>query len=86
MATSKADIRHWLKRGLADTRKPTHCIIVCDTFDYEDYPVYVFPGEDVRDVEKKNSLSAGNMQRVMEVYNLALPIEAQLEENRSFNY
>jgi len=29
---------------------------------------------------------SGNMQKVMEVYNLALPLDKQLNEHRSFNY
>jgi hypothetical protein len=80
--TSKDDIRRWFKQGVADGA--THMIVVCDTYDYDDYPVYVAADQDVREVEKKHSLSA--MQKVMEVYNLSLPMDNQLEAKRAFNY
>jgi len=59
-------------------------IVVCDTFDYEDYPVFVGKDEDVRAVEKE--YDGINMQKVMEVYNLKINIDAQLNEKRAFNY
>jgi hypothetical protein len=82
MATTKADIKRWLKQGKAEGA--THVVVVCDTFDWEDYPVYVKPEEDVKEVEKK--YSGPNMQRVMEVYNLKKDLAEQLLEHRSFNY
>jgi hypothetical protein len=81
MACSLDDIKRWFKEG--KRVKATHMIVVCDTFDYEDYPVYVARGQNVRDIE---SAHTGNMQHVMEVYNLSLPMEQQLNEVRSFNY
>ncbi len=58
-------------------------IVFCDTFDHEDYPVYVRADEDVR---KKLDAAQGNpMQRLMEVYNYALPLEGQLNERRAYN-
>lgn len=62
----------------------THIIIVCDTFDYEDFPVYVMPNEDVRqkEVEEKDK----PMQRVMEVYSLSRDMMDQYNEPRSFHY
>lgn len=78
MGTSKEDIRRWLKSGIA--QGATHCIVVCDTFDHEDYPHYVGPGENPRDYKP------GEMQRIMEVYALHLDIESQLAEFRAFHY
>lgn len=40
----------------------THVIDVCDTFDYDNYPVYVMPGEDIDD--KVKEYSNINMQKV----------------------
>lgn len=85
MATTREDIRGWLKEGRRE--KATHVVIVCDTFDYEDYPVNVKKGEDVRAVVAK--YSGPNMQKVMEVYSLTSKhtIEAQLKQaGRVFNY
>lgn len=65
----------------------THLVVVCDTFDHEDYPVYVKLGENVRDVVTK--YNGPNMQRVMEVYDLTeseKTLAEQQREHRSHNY
>ncbi len=82
MATTKEDIKRWFERGVKIGA--THVVIMCDTFDWEDYPVYIMPGEDAR--YKAETMNGPNMQQVMEVYNLSMPMEAQLNERRSFNY
>lgn len=82
MGTTQEDIKGWLAEGKKE--KATHVVIVCDTFDYEDYPVYVKKGQDIHKVV--DAYHGKNMARVMEVYNLAKPIEPQLAENRSWNY
>jgi hypothetical protein len=81
MRTTKDDIKRWLKRGKENGS--THMIIVCDAFDYEDYPVYVKFNENVHEIESRYNLK--NMQMVMEVYNLSMDFEKQLKEHRSFN-
>lgn len=40
MTTTKKIIAEWIESGLE--KKATHMIVVCDTFDHTDYPVYVF--------------------------------------------
>ena len=75
-------IQEWLNDG--KSMKATHCIVVCDTFDYEDYPIYVSKKQDVREMVKK--YDGQNMQRVMEVYNLKKPLEKQLATHRNFEY
>jgi len=84
MAATRTDIKDWLEQGLKDGA--THVIIVCDTFDHDDYPVYVQPGEDVR--EKAEEYRNKDMQKVVEVYSLTLttPIEEQLAGLREFHY
>lgn len=83
MATTKEDIKEWIKQGKA--QGATHMIVVCDTFDWEDYPVYVKPDEDVR--KRYDSYASGaNMQKVMEVYNLSKNIETQLKTRRNFEF
>lgn len=65
----------------------THLVVVCDTFDHEDYPVYVKLGQDVRKVVAE--YNGPNMQRVMEVYDLTeseKTLAQQQLEHRSFNY
>lgn len=82
MPTTREEIKGWFKR--AKDNGATHLIVVCDTFDYEDYPVEVKPDEDVRKVEAQ--YNGPNMQKVMEVYNLSMDMDKQLGQFRSFNY
>ena len=81
MGTTKNEIRGWLESAKAEGA--THLLVATDTWDYEDYPVPVMPGENVRD--KFNEYSS-NMNRVMEVYNLGMDLEEQLREYRAFNF
>jgi hypothetical protein len=81
MKTTKEDIQRWINNA---PKKATHMIVVCDTFDWEDYPVYVLAGQDVNKVH--NAHNGVNMQKVMEVYNLSMPIKNQLNEMRSKNF
>ncbi len=82
MGTTKGEIRGWLEEG--KRLGATHCLVVCDTFDYEDYPVYVLQGENVR--SKYDELCEAAMSRVMEVYDLRMDIGAQLDELRAFHF
>ena len=79
MATSKNDIREWLSRA-----KPTdtHMLVVCDCWDYEDFPVFVRAEDDIDAMISKYST---NMCRVMEVYNLKMDAESQLDEFRAWH-
>ncbi len=81
MGTTMEEIRAWFDRGKA--QGVTHMIVVCDTFDHEDYPVYVKPGGDPNKV--LSEYSGKDMQRVMEVYNLHLDRDLQLHERRSWH-
>jgi hypothetical protein len=77
--TTAEQIRRWLQLGKG--QNATHVIVVCDTFNYSDYPVIVGQGEDFW--EKYTSILAASMQKIREVYDLSLDIEAQLAEPRA---
>lgn len=81
--TTREDIARWFKAGVE--KGATHMIVVCDTFDWEDYPVYVTPGEDVHKAAQKYS-NESRMSRVMEVYALHMDMDEQLAERRAFHY
>ena len=83
MGTTIKDLEKWLERGKKE-KDITHMIVVCDTFDYEDYPVYVGKKEDVQKVFHK--YHGENMQTVMEVYSYKLSLKDQLRERRSFHF
>jgi hypothetical protein len=82
MSTTKEDIRRWLNKG--KERGATHVIVACDTWDYDDYPIFVMPDEDVKVVFEY--LHNKNMQRVMEVYKLDIDWDAQLNSGRAYNF
>lgn len=93
MAATKDDIRQWLQSGKA--QNATHVIVVCDTFDYEDYPVFVSPNENAQSKAREYGTTGHNglptlanmsMQRVMEVYSLSHDLESQLNEYRAFHF
>ncbi len=75
------DFRGWFKEGLR--QKAEYMIVVCDTYDHEDYPVYATAANFK---EKHEEHDGKNMQRVMEVYNLSLPMEPQVNAFRVFNF
>jgi hypothetical protein len=81
MSTTKYDIRTWLNR--AKEKDAEFLIVVCDTYDWSDYPVYVTAEQFA---ERYNELNGKNMQEIMEVYDLSLDWEMQLNERRAFHY
>lgn len=81
MAASRRNISDWFDDGVVEGR--THMIVVCDTFDHEDYPVYVGKNDDFWSVYGRYK-DGQNMQRVMEVYDLKADKADQLDEQRAF--
>lgn len=73
MPTTVHDLKRWYDIGKG--KGATHLIVATDTFDWEDYPVFVMPTESVR--ERVAYYNGPNMQKVMEVYNLSLLFEEQ---------
>ena len=76
MAASFQDLSNWFDRGIADGQG--FMLIVCDTFDYGDYPVYTATADEARDRRE----SPGDMQRVMEVYDLHADKRDQMSQHR----
>lgn len=83
MATSRATIEHWLDTLYAGDDL-THMIVVCDTFDYQDYPVYVSTGESASDIA--GQVETADMTRVIEVYSKSRSRELQMAEHRAIHY
>ena len=57
------NVQTWIPE--AERRGATHLLDVCDTFDYEHYPVYVMPDDDLKE---KVSHYNENMQSVYGTY------------------
>lgn len=66
MVANYDEVQGWKVR--AREMGATHIISVCDTFDWDDYPVFVMPGEDVN--EKKKQFT-GNMQKINEIIEIS---------------
>jgi hypothetical protein len=81
MAASFETISGWVKR--AKESDCTHLIVVCDTFDHDDYPVYVTKDEDIH--ERIKHFQQASMQRIMEVYNMSMDLDKQLKERRAYH-
>jgi hypothetical protein len=82
METREEMFERWWNRGTE--LGASHMIVVCDTFDHSDYPVYVQPGEDVR--KAYDDYNGKNMQRVMEVYSYSRSKESQFAEHRAMHF
>lgn len=77
--TTRNEISQWFDEGVA--QNATHMIIVCDTFDYEDYPIFI---KDGNPRERINNL--GSMQKLVEVYKLDPALkEQQLSAVKTLN-
>jgi hypothetical protein len=81
MTAFKQDIERWLKEG--KDKGATHVIIALDTFDHDNYPVFVFAHEDIKKCVK--TIKSESMQSVNEVYNLSMDINAQLSAPHVWN-
>jgi hypothetical protein len=87
--TTQDDIRTWL--AMAGRAKATHMIVATDQFDWSDYPIFV-PSTDYVDddgapitdpKEVRAIIVSKPMSGVMECYDLRLPLEMQLAEQRA---
>lgn len=76
MAATRTEISQWFDQGVED--KKSYMAVVCDDFDYEDYPVY-----GTREEILALKADPGSMQRVMEIYDLFfIPKEDQMNTQR----
>jgi len=82
MAATRADISEWFDK--AKKNGCCHLMVVCDQFDYEDFPVYVDKPEDVA-VKMREYHKERGVYNVMEVYDLTLNKEEQMNEFRAWH-
>ena len=79
MTTTKQELSDWFDAGVK--QGAMHMLVICDCFDHEDYPVYTKTADGCR-AKYKNP---GEMQRVMEVYDLNADKAAQMAAVRAFS-
>ena len=81
MSATLQDIQGWLDEAKKDNA--THLIIAVDTYDHENYPVYVTSDENIqKEIERIENAS---MQNIDEVYKMSMSIDEQLSEHRAFH-
>lgn len=81
MAATREEISRWFDDGVVDGA--SHMLIICDTWDFDDFPVYVVGDTAAR--VAYHEYRQKEHYRVMEVYNLRLPKEVQMAERRAFH-
>lgn len=72
MGTQAYEIAEWFSEGVEMGHK--YMAVICDTFDHSDYPSFY----DSEDECRRHISKPGEMQRVMEVYNLRKDMERQV--------
>lgn len=80
-ATTKSRIAQWF--GVGVTKSATHMIVVTDTFDNSDHPVYAY--SDAECLQRVSSQDTGDTQHITEVYDLRMDKETQLNQRRAYN-
>lgn len=80
-AASRAEIQSWFERGRGVA---IHMLVVIDTFGHDDFPAYVYEGQDVH--EKIDLYDdPDRMSKVMEVYDLNADMQEQLDLTRAWS-
>lgn len=77
------DITRWLDEAML--RGATHLMVACDDFEHDNYPIFVLPGENAKELYDK-VYGSNNMQHVDEVYNMSMDIDRQRREDRALNF
>lgn len=77
MAASREDVSRWFDEGVKQGQR--WMVVLCDTFDWEDYPSY-FRTEDAA---RKTIKDPGSMQQVMECYDLRTDKYEQMKQRRA---
>lgn len=78
--TTQSEIGAWFDQGIE--QGATHMLVVCDTFDWDDYPVYA---KGLKDAHERVKAAHGGMNKLMEVYDLSMSKDEQLKAGRVFN-
>jgi len=81
-AARKEDLIKWFQKGVRNNQ--SHMIVVCDTYDYDDYPVYINSLEEFEEEYKR--VFSHSSKTIMEIYDLKIDINLQMNEARSFHY
>ncbi len=79
MAATREDVDRWIET--AKSNKSMYILSVCDTFDYDDYPVYCKDKKEL--IEEYSDHHGKNMQRVNEI--IRINADGSVNENLNLN-
>lgn len=82
MSVSKEWIRERLYSG--KDKGFSHMAIICDSWDYTDFAVFIKDGESI-DEKLKEYQGLHTLYRIMEIYNYSMDLEYQLNEYRAMH-
>jgi hypothetical protein len=81
MAATAERLKEWFDRGVEEGAR--WMVVIMDTFDYDDYPVYFTKDKKKECLERIAQTRDGkNMQRLLEVYDLSINKEEQFQSNK----
>lgn len=80
MTASRGDIEYWLDE--AKRQGARYLIVGLDPFDYENFPIYIMPEQEIWDRLDGLRRSGNSFD---EVYDLSLDIDMQLRESRAMH-
>lgn len=84
MMATKIALEDWFDRGVSQNKR--WMVVICDTFDYGDFPCYYSDDERIQCVDRiKKARNGENMSKLMEVYDLKIGKERQLIAELTFN-
>jgi hypothetical protein len=81
MAATKDRIQLWFREGLS--KDAHHMLVITDTYEYDDYPVYVMKNEDTK--KKIKEIRENESQVVQAIFDLSLDMQEQLKEKRPYH-
>lgn len=82
MATSKKYLKEMLYSHKG--KGYSHMVVVCDSWDYTDFIVYIKDDENLEERLKKYR-GLNTMYKIMEIYNYGMDLNYQLDEYRAFH-
>ena len=77
---ARNDIKHWLAKAPPGT---THMLVIRDDFNLYHFPYYVHAHDGVEYLVKE--YAGKQLSQIEEIYNLALPFDVQLREERPWH-
>lgn len=77
MAATRNEISNWFDYGIE--KGAAYMVVICDTYDYKDYPSFFYTANEVQ----RKKAAPGDMQKIMEIYDLRDDKSSQMNARRA---